>query len=78
MIQYYVDEHTCEDSNDIHASATDEFIGFLKEHGIAFQKPREPGGSRRMPTIRRRRPALRRASSAEPRGAVRTGSGKDW
>jgi hypothetical protein len=36
-----MNEHTCEYSNHIHASATDEFIGFFKRRGIAFQKARE-------------------------------------
>jgi hypothetical protein len=51
-----LNEHTCEYSNHIHASATDEFIGFFKRHG----------SRRRMPIIGKRRPTLRRASSAEP------------
>jgi hypothetical protein len=33
-----IDEHTCEYSNHIHASATDKTMAFFKEHGISFEK----------------------------------------
>jgi hypothetical protein len=36
-----LDDRTCEYSNHIHASATDEFLAFLKEQGIPFEKARD-------------------------------------
>lgn len=31
-----IDDGTCEYSNEIHATATDDFLGFIKEHGITL------------------------------------------
>jgi hypothetical protein len=36
-----IDDHKCEYSNHIHASATDEFLTFLKEHNIPFEGAKE-------------------------------------
>jgi hypothetical protein len=36
-----IDEHSCEYSNHIHGSATDESIAFFKEHGISLERARE-------------------------------------
>jgi len=36
-----LDDQTCEYSNHIHESATDEFVAFLKENNIPFEKARE-------------------------------------
>ena len=35
-----IDGRTCEYSNHIHATASDEFLAFLKEHNIPFEKAR--------------------------------------
>ena len=36
-----LDDRTCEYSNHIHATATDETLAFFKEHGISFERARE-------------------------------------
>jgi hypothetical protein len=36
-----IDDNTCEYSNHIHASATDEFLTFLKQHNIPFETAKE-------------------------------------
>src|SRR5271154_3057429 len=33
-----IDEHTCEYTNHIHSTATDQTLAFFKEHGIPFEK----------------------------------------
>ena len=33
-----IDEHTCEYTNHIHATATDETLAFFKDHNIPFEK----------------------------------------
>jgi hypothetical protein len=33
-----IDDHTTEYTNHIHASGTDEFIGFIQEHGITLEQ----------------------------------------
>ena len=35
-----VDEQTCEYTNHIHSTATDQTLAFFKEHGIPFEKAR--------------------------------------
>ena len=36
-----LDIQTCQYSNHIHASATEEFMAFLKEHSIPFERARD-------------------------------------
>jgi hypothetical protein len=36
-----LDSQTCQYSNHIHASATEEFMAFLKEHNIPFERARD-------------------------------------
>jgi hypothetical protein len=33
-----IDDHTCQYSNHIHGSATNEFLAFIKENGIPFEQ----------------------------------------
>jgi hypothetical protein len=35
-----IDDHACEYSNHIHASATDEFLTFIQKNGITFEQAR--------------------------------------
>jgi hypothetical protein len=35
-----IDNHTCEYSNHIHASATDEFLTFIEKNGVTFEQAR--------------------------------------
>jgi hypothetical protein len=35
-----IDDHTCEYSNHIHASATDEFLAFIEKNGVSFEQAR--------------------------------------
>ena len=35
-----IDDHTCEYSNHIHATATDELLGFIEKNGITFEQVR--------------------------------------
>jgi hypothetical protein len=35
-----IDDHTCEYSHHIHASATDEFLTFIQKNGITFEQAR--------------------------------------
>jgi hypothetical protein len=35
-----IDDHTCEYSNHIHASATDEFLTFIQKNSITFEQAR--------------------------------------
>jgi hypothetical protein len=35
-----IDDHTCEYSNHIHASATDEFLTFIEKNGVTFEQAR--------------------------------------
>jgi hypothetical protein len=35
-----IDDHTCEYSNHIHASAIDEFITFIEKNGVTFEQAR--------------------------------------
>jgi hypothetical protein len=35
-----IDDHTCEYSNHIHATATDEFLTFIEKNGITFEQAR--------------------------------------
>jgi len=35
-----IDDDTCEYSNHIHASATDEFLAFIEKNGITFEQAR--------------------------------------
>lgn len=35
-----IDDHTCEYSNHIHASATDEFLAFIEKNGVTFEQAR--------------------------------------
>jgi len=35
-----IDDNTCEYSNSIHATATDEFLEFIKEHGTTIEQAR--------------------------------------
>jgi hypothetical protein len=35
-----IDDYTCEYSNHIHASATDEFLTFIEKNGITFEQAR--------------------------------------
>jgi hypothetical protein len=33
-----IDDHTCEYSNHIHASATDEFLTFIEKNGVTLEQ----------------------------------------
>jgi hypothetical protein len=33
-----IDDHTCQYSNHIHASATDKFLAFIKKNGITLEQ----------------------------------------
>ena len=35
-----IDDHTCEYSNHIHASATDEFLTFIEKNNVTFEQAR--------------------------------------
>lgn len=35
-----IDDHTCEYSNHIHATATDEFLAFVEKNGLTFEQAR--------------------------------------
>jgi hypothetical protein len=35
-----IDDHICEYSNHIHASATDEFLTFIEKNGVTFEQAR--------------------------------------
>lgn len=35
-----IDDNTCEYSNHIHASATDEFLTFIEKNGVSFEQVR--------------------------------------
>jgi len=35
-----IDDHTCEYSNHIHASVTDEFLTFIEKNGVTFEQAR--------------------------------------
>jgi hypothetical protein len=35
-----IDDHTCEYSNHIHASATDEFLTFIEKNDVTFEQAR--------------------------------------
>ena len=38
-----IDDNTCEYSNHIHATATDEFLEFVEKNGVAFEQARAAG-----------------------------------
>jgi hypothetical protein len=73
-----LDSQTCQYSNHIHASATEEFMAFLKEHNIPFEKVRDARqqasdshNREETPNIAKsiERKALRQASATATAGA---------
>jgi len=61
-----INDHTCEYSNHIHASATDEFLAFIEKNGVTFEQARLLGRRHRTLITTKKRRTLPKASNADP------------